>query len=138
MNIVNALVPYIAPLVFTFSVAGAAAAYHHLLQFLPEKQRQTLEYAVNRAVTAVEQTLPPGTEHDVKKDAALIRVHDMLAAFHVSLPHSVIDTAIESAVNTMNVMAAEYTPPHAEPVEPIAQPATPVKTIDYTVTPPKV
>ena len=71
------LVPYIVPVIIIFATSSTAAAYQHLLRWLPPNQRDMLEYAVSRAVHAVEQVIP-GEASTVKKHETEIRVGETL------------------------------------------------------------
>ncbi len=99
------LVPYVVPVIIIFATSIAAAAYQHILRWLPPNQRDMLEYAVSRAVHAVEQVIP-GEASAVKKHEAEIRVAEILRTFHVSIPAEVIDSSIEAAVHTLNISIA--------------------------------
>lgn len=100
MNILNALVPYLFPVIFAFAVSGAIAAYKHLEAMLPKNVSGMLEYCVSHAVAAVEQTME-GAGSQNKKEQAEQRVQEMLKALHLSVPIEVIDTVIESTLNQL-------------------------------------
>ena len=98
------LVPYIVPVIIIFATSIAAAAYQHLLRWLPPNQRDMLEYAMSRAVHTVEQVIP-GEASTVKKHKAEIRVAEILRTFQVSIPAEVIDSSIEAAVHALATLS---------------------------------
>jgi len=102
------LVPYFVPVIIIFATSIAAAAYQHLLRWLPPNQRDMLEYAVSRAVHTVEQVIP-GEASAVKKHEAEIRVAEILQTFHVSMPAEAIDSSIEAAVHALNMAGNQAT-----------------------------
>ena len=101
-ELLNLLVPYVVPIIIAFAVSLAAATYQHILRWLPPNQRDMLEYAVSRAVHAVEQIIP-GEASAVKKHEVEIRVAEILRTFHVSMPAEVIDSSIEVAIYALNM-----------------------------------
>jgi hypothetical protein len=105
-ELLNLLVPYVVPIIIAFAVSLAAATYQHILRWLPPNKRDMLEYAVSRAVHAVEQIIP-NEQSAVKKHEAEIRVKEILQTFNMNVPSEIIDTAIESAVQALNALDNE-------------------------------
>lgn len=98
------LVPYIVPVIIIFAISIAAAAYQHILRWLPPNQRDMLEYTVSRTVHTIEQVIP-GEASTVKKHEAEIRVGEILRTFHVSIPAEVIDSSTEAAVHALATLS---------------------------------
>jgi hypothetical protein len=82
------LVPYVVPVIIIFSASIAAAAYQHLLQWLPPNKRATLEYAVNCAVHAVEQVMV----NDLKDRTEMLGREPLCRTFRSKNLRSMFDT----------------------------------------------
>lgn len=102
-QLLTLLVPYVFPVIVALSVTICVIAYQHLLRWLPEKQREMLEFAVSRAVGAVEQVMPEALPSD-KKQEALARAQQILHNFGLNVPITIIDTAIESSVGALRAI----------------------------------
>lgn len=107
------LTPVLTPVIIALSATVAILAYQHLLRWLPEKQREMLEFAVSRAVSAVDQVMPMALPSD-KKHEAMQRTQEILGHFGLNVPITVIDTAIESSVGTLRAIQASNVPENSQ------------------------
>ena len=88
------LVPLLIPLV----VALGIWLYQFLMEFLPARQRVSIDHVVRMVVRQVEQTME-GIGSDEKKQAAVMLARQLFGALHLPVPDEhLLDAAIEAAV----------------------------------------
>jgi hypothetical protein len=93
-QLLNDLVPLLIPLI----VALAIWLYQFLLEFLPARQRISIDHIVRMVVRQVEQTME-NMPSDEKKQAATTLAAQLFSALHLPIPdEQLLDAAIEAAV----------------------------------------
>ena len=108
MQIALILLPVILPLLISLS----AVLYQHLLQRLPQKQREEIDQAVCIVVTAIEQASAT-LDGPAKKQAATEMASSLLAYLHISVPPEILSCLIEAAVYSLHQNAVAV--PESQP-----------------------
>lgn len=100
-SLIDQLTPYVVPIIVAACVTGVTGAYHWILARLPAAMQTRVNQVAQQVVAAVEQSHPASAGQD-KKSAAVAQVNAILASLHFPAPPALIESAIESAVFTLN------------------------------------
>jgi hypothetical protein len=96
-QLILSLAPYIVPIIVALCVAFGKS----LVAKLPTNVRDEAHLIVQHVVLSMEQT-GQNMSGPAKKQAALALIESLLKNLHISIPASLIDVFIESAVASMN------------------------------------
>lgn len=100
-SIIDQLLPIILTILIAACVTGVVGIYHWILQRLPTNVQAMVSQVAQQVVAAVEQSHAGSIGQD-KKIAAVADVNEILAQSHLPAPVQMIDSAIESAVFSLN------------------------------------
>jgi len=100
-SLLDQLTPYLVPVIIAACVTGVTGIYHWIIQRLPAQVHDRVNQVAQQVVAAIEQSHSQSAGQD-KKSAAVSQVNEILASLHMPAPAHLIDSAIESAVFTLN------------------------------------
>jgi Bacteriophage holin of superfamily 6 (Holin_LLH) len=116
-QLIIVLIPILLPPIISLSVL----MYQHLLQHVPDKQRQVVQQVVNTVVPAVEQIAAKELLNSpAKKQKALEMATEMLHNLHINVSQEALSAMIEATVYALNQQQGKDAAPAAP--KPAAQP----------------